>query len=253
MTPRIPRGWVLATERGEGVWCDYVGNGWRRAMERGPLLPERTYIVRTDPSVPADPNECLRIEDEAARLVEPKPDHIPDAGQMVPGMMLVRDLGICPVWVPVASLTWQPHPAGHTQVWSPCQGEADEDDEDAGGWIVDKRTPAEFAAAYTAAWEYTERRRAEIAEEVRRGGAPTTEPDLGEWPGRPEVPPGTRRDVLVLTAHGPCRAYFDDFRWRVYVDDDENCAQVHPVDVLAWRELPLAIVADRRVTGVTRG
>lgn len=164
MTPRIPRGWVVATERGEGVWCDYVGNGWRRAMERGPLLPERTYIVRTDPSVPADPNECLRIEDEAARLVdERKPD---DALPMVPGMMLIR-CASHPFCAPLDGFTFGIGPDGTTNVCEVGQGSDVP--------FRDSRTPADFAAAYTAAWEYTERRRAEIAEEVRRGGAPTTE------------------------------------------------------------------------------
>lgn len=171
MTKRIPRGWAVATERGEGVWCDYAGHGWRKAITRGPLLPERTYIRRTDPTVPADPNECLRLEDEAARLVDELPqipvsDRPNDAEQMVPGMMRLAS----GVHLPVASLTWGRARDGSGTWVAPAEWEHESTT------LHDSLTPPEFAAAYTAAWEYTERRRAEIAEEVRRGGAPSSEP-----------------------------------------------------------------------------
>ena len=170
MTPRIPRGWGVATERGEGVWVDYVAGGWWLAPKRGPLLPEATYIRRTDPSVPADPNECLRLEDEAARLVSElpqipvseRPASSPDAQPMVPGMMRLASGDL----LPMGSFRVAPTCTNGSKVVILGDG---------GNWYND-RNPTEFAAAYTAAWEYTERRKAEIAEEVRQGGAPSSEP-----------------------------------------------------------------------------
>ena len=159
MTPRIPRGWQRATGRGEGVWVDYVGGGWRAALGGGALLPERTYIRRTDPSVPADPNEALRLEDEAARLVGDMPAA---AEPMVPGMMRLSGGQM----VPLAGLTWGRVSDGSGMWVALAEWEHEVTP------LHDSRTTAEFAAAFTAAWEYTERRRAEIAEEARGAGKP---------------------------------------------------------------------------------
>ena len=118
MTPRIPRGWVLATERGSGVWVDYVGGGWRAALGGGALLPERTYIRRTDPTVSTDPNEALRLEDEAARIDERKPDHIPDAGRMVADIDVQRyDLEPIDSLGTAYTIGSEPSPTGEACMW----------------------------------------------------------------------------------------------------------------------------------------
>lgn len=334
MTPRIPRGWAQAYERGEGVWYAYpLDTAWDIAhVGSTPLYPTARYIRRVDPDVSADPNECLRLEDEAARLVsergplarcsrcgldysefgldldlprdqwqavngsldglmcancicrvaakipgavavraaiatnlaEREPTHSPDAGEMVPGMMRTTDDDYV-----LLSIVH----------WINARGAYDND-----GSRVDS---GDCAAAYTAAWEYTERRRAEIAEEVRREmetqvvvdndavarhlvglaldnrtrfarenppqsnhvGDVTKKPDLAEWPGRAEVPPGSARDVKVLTPRGQCVGFHAGDCWRVYIGPDGQACPVDPADVLAWRELPRAAVVNGRVVG----
>lgn len=165
MTPRIPRGWQRATERGEGVQLWHSNGGryfpsgdhvWSGMLISSPW----TYIRRVDPAVPADPNHALRLEDEAARSwlpqipVSERPD---DAEPMVPGMMRLTS----GVHLPVASLTWGRARDGSGTWVAPAEWEHE--------WVPlhDDRTPAEFAAAYTAARDHTirhdERIRAEIA------------------------------------------------------------------------------------------
>lgn len=240
MTPRIPRGWTRATERGSGVWVDYVDGRWRAALGGGALLPERTYIRRTDPSVSTDPNHALRLEDEAARLVSDRPD---DAEPMVPGMMRLSGGQM----VPLAGLTWGRVGDGSGMWVALAEWEHEVTP------LHDSRTPAEFAAAYTAAWEYTERRRAEIAEDVRRADEPPA-PDLGEWPGRADVPPNTIRDVEIMTPHGACLAWYSsNDEWRAYATTRDCDPLIATRDVLRWRDLPCAVVEGGRVTGVTRG
>lgn len=304
MTPRVPRGFGEATEPGEGLWMQDRAMpclGWmqRDVSPRAPLDPLAIYIRRTDPNVPADPNEALRMEDEAARLV----DHSPEAVGMVPGMMLVASCDDPAAYVPLNQIIWHPDEKGRTAIWNPCQGHD-----------TDSRTPEQFAAAYTTARDHTVRHDERLREEVRRemadhvgdvtkqptvgdgqtyyctgdcaceqyavdsdglcyncGGDVQTlaqiiaelskfrerdmapkQPDLAEWPGRADVPPDDCRDIEVLTPFGAVRGdyFLDD--WRVGIGGGD-LIEIDPADVLAWRELPCAVVVDGRAVGVTHG
>ena len=76
-------------------------------------------------------------------------------------------------------------------------------------------------------------------------------PDLGEWPGKPDVPPEHCRDIEILTPHGALLGDYLLGDWRLLCCQ-QDYAVIDPRDVLAWRELPLAFVdEDGRVTGVT--
>lgn len=79
-------------------------------------------------------------------------------------------------------------------------------------------------------------------------------PDLGEWPGRPDAPPDTSRDVEILTPHGACVGGHmgSSLKWRVTVAPFDY-AYIDSRDVIAWRDMPRAVVEDGRVTGVRRG
>lgn len=84
------------------------------------------------------------------------------------------------------------------------------------------------------------------------GGEPPA-PDLGEWPGKPDVPPDTIRDVEIMTPHGACLAWYSsNDGWRAYATARECDPLIATRDVLRWRDLLRAVVEGGRVTGVTR-
>ena len=125
ITPRIPRGWARVTYRGKDLWRNRLGK-WIETSSTGAIDPDVTYIRRTDPNEALrleDETALQALSDEiakspfslaeviavmrharalgvsgsvdttaalaalAAEFDKREPDHSPDAGGMVPGMM----------------------------------------------------------------------------------------------------------------------------------------------------------------------
>lgn len=203
------------------------------------------------------------VPDAAASA--PAPEPAPAEAPLVPGMMrLVTCKGT--TYAKIAAIGFiVRNDEGGTNVFldiSPRES------------FADKRDVPEFLAAYTDARDHTIRHDERTREEVRRASEPevqtilredvegaaerlaklpTVKPDLAEWPGRPEVPPGEEeRSVLILTPHGECIGRHVSGFWYVRVACDLGLRRISADDVLAWR-VPRATVVNERVTGVTRG